>query len=230
MFSRVTTQAMLQANRHIKELHMHGLAWRTLKNTPGLQHVMYGLEVLELDVQDYKPFFENKPIVAAARDLLKTAAPTLRVLSLTSDRSGVLVERGVHSLTKVLFEDDETTPLVFPRLESFRLGNIITSPKPLRDFIAAQPSLVTLDTEHVHLGLLGVDWLDVAAALPPTVVRWVIASVGHGPATGFEPPIAYNWVHGWKPENDAKFSALGWRSVPPPNEARRYCGLYERKR
>lgn len=162
---------------------------------------------------NFKFLLDGAP-ASALNDLLECARPTLRNFEMNTTRWPQLPASGVHSLSKVLFNKDETTPMVFPNLQSFSLGSIIMSTQPFIDFIAAQPKVSSLEVRFVYLGTPNLGWLDVAAALPATVQKWTVGRIGHEPIAGFEPPLPYSWIQTWRTWENPLFRAPGWEGTP----------------
>lgn len=221
IFRKDVGEALLRAKRNVTELHIRPFKVDAKRSPPGLVHMMGQLQDLDIELTDQGFLLENKPI-SPLRDMLRASQHSLRSLRMAF--SG-LPDRGVHCITKVLFEDDGNTPMSFPNLETFSIPDIILRSQPVADFISAQPRLRRLETRNVRLASPGFKWMDAVAVFPKTMKEWFIDAVGHDPDLDCPKPIAYNHVELWLADEDADLARAGWQKDP---EEQTRWGLYTR--
>lgn len=157
-------------------------------------------------------------------ELFKCCQPTLRKLSFVAGgKWPSLPARGAHSLLKMLSDEADETPLVFPRLEFVRLGGLILSTPPLLRFLGAQPDLKRLEFSHIYLSTPNCGWLSLVEGLPASIECWTVRGpLGHEPVEADGPP-AYNWMTTWMPKELP--STSGWKPI-----SREYGTYFERIR
>ncbi|KAI1348440.1 hypothetical protein F5Y01DRAFT_212743 [Xylaria sp. FL0043] len=213
-FLEKIARALYTANRRIIHLRVcEFFAWR-LHDSPASRHLFTGLQSIALEMIHVEFLADEAQKVQVLIDLFKCAQPTLRELSiLAGGKWPQLPARGGHSLLKMLGDGNDETgeaPLVFPRLDTIKLGGIILSTPPLLQFLRAQPSLKRLEFSHVYLSTPGAGWPSLIEALPATVGSLKMCSrLGHEPVNA-DGPTAYNWMTTWEPQES---QIAGWSTI-----------------
>ncbi|KAH8157131.1 hypothetical protein CIB48_g11114 [Xylaria polymorpha] len=191
---------------------------------PAIRHVFTGLQEIRLDVLDVEFLADEAKRLQVIVELFKCCQPTLRKLSFVAGgKWPSLPARGAHSLLKMLSDEADETPLVFPRLEFVRLGGLILSTPPLLRFLGAQPDLKRLEFSHIYLSTPNCGWLSLVEGLPASIECWTVRGpLGHEPVEADGPP-AYNWMTTWMPKELP--STSGWKPI-----SREYGTYFERIR
>ncbi|KFA47559.1 hypothetical protein S40293_10585 [Stachybotrys chartarum IBT 40293] len=209
----ILASSLRASDRHVEKLRIHQCIPELLQNSPGMQHAFTGLRHLRLDMHQVDSLLEDSSAPQALPSLLKFAQPTLERLELVSGgKWPQLPSTGVHSLNRILADEETGSPLSFPSLQYFHLGSMLVSTPSLIGFIAAQPKVSTLEFSYVYLATTGMGWTSLATQLPEVVTSWTVSgAVGDGPIAGFQPPLGYNWCTEWRPDQNPLPAETGWK-------------------
>lgn len=209
----ILASSLRASDRHVEKLRIHQCIPELLQNSHSMQHTFTGLRHLRLDMHQVDTLLEDSSAPQALPGLLKFAQPTLERLELVSGgKWPQLPSTGVHSLNRILADEETGSPLSFPSLQSFHLGSMLVSTPSLIGFIAAQPNLSTLEFSYVYLATTGMGWTSLATQLPKVVTSWTVSgAVGDGPIAGFQPPLGYNWCTEWRPDQNPLPAETGWK-------------------
>jgi len=197
----VLARALYSASRSIKSLEVREFFAEQVENNPSTRHVFTGLREITLGVLHVEFLAEKAIPYRPLIELFKCAQPTLQRLSIVAGgKWPQMAARGGHSLLKILGDDPDESPLVFPKLEFICLRGLILSTPPLIKFLQAQPNLKNLEFGFIYLATPGTGWPQLAEALPSSVESWRLSGrVGHEPVNG-DGPTAYNWMTPWLPQ------------------------------